>query len=235
MTVAAITFLPADGHRVMAWANGGGETAEVAIAPAGASIAARDFDWRISMARVAVDGPFSALAGTDRHLTLIAGGGMTLDAGAHGRFVLARPFAAAAFPGEWPVEGRLHDGPIDDLNVMTRRGRLQAAVEIRIVDGDGALDLEAATTVVVALAGAVSACLEMGGGRADDAARVPDRAPNPVPNPVPNPAPAAVGAAGINDAGWRLGPRDALRIDGRARLTLGGSGVVAVIGLARVG
>jgi environmental stress-induced protein Ves len=230
MTVAAITRLPARGHRVMAWANGGGETAEVAIAPAGASIAARDFDWRISMARVAADGPFSALAGYDRHLTLIAGGGMTLDAGAHGRLVLARPFASATFPGDWPVEGRLHDGPIDDLNVMTRRGRATAAVEIRMVEGDGTLDLDAATTLVVALAGRVRACSKMGGGRADDPAHLA------LPAPIPAPAgpPTATAGSGTADAVWRLGPRDALRADGRARLALDGSGVVAVIGIAQV-
>ena len=220
---AAITFLPAHGHRVMAWANGGGETAEVAIAPAGASIAARDFDWRISMARVAADGPFSALAGYDRHLTLIAGGGMTLDAAAYGRLVLDRPFASAAFAGEWPVEGRLHDGPIDDLNVMTRRGRTTATVQILGIDGDCRLDLDAATTVVVALAGAVRACLEMGGGRADDPAHAA--------SPAPDDPPAAAARDETADAGWRLGSRDALRVDGRARLRLGGGGRLAVIGL----
>ncbi len=51
-------------YRRMPWKNGSGETAEIAIWPDGVALDA--FDWRISMARVAADGPFSAFAGVDR-------------------------------------------------------------------------------------------------------------------------------------------------------------------------
>lgn len=171
-----ITFMPMAGHRVMAWANGGGTTAEVAIHPPGASIAARDFDWRISMAHVGGDGPFSALPGFDRNLTLMAGRGMTLDAGAKGSFTLDAPYDQAVFPGDWPIEARLHGGPIDDLNVMTRRGTWRAEVEILAVHGVGGLTA-AESTLLVGLEGKVAlgagpalaprdaACIDGGAGQ----------------------------------------------------------------------
>ena len=54
----------------MPWKNGGGETLELAIAPAGAGL--EDFAWRISSARVGAAGPFSACAGVDRSLALLS-------------------------------------------------------------------------------------------------------------------------------------------------------------------
>ncbi|MBV9975040.1 MAG: HutD family protein, partial [Hyphomicrobiales bacterium] len=58
--------LRAGQHRRMPWKNGGGETTEIIASPEGAGL--DEFDWRISMARVATDGPFSRFAGVDRTL-----------------------------------------------------------------------------------------------------------------------------------------------------------------------
>lgn len=153
----AITRLPGAGHRAMPWANGGGTTIEVAIHPAGASIAARDFDWRVSLAHVGQDGPFSALPGYDRTLTLVQGPGMVLDAGSHGRFLLDRPYAKAHFAGDWPIEAHLLDGAIDDLNVMVRRGRYRAEVALHRIDG--AMDLAGPGTILaLVLEGRINGC-----------------------------------------------------------------------------
>lgn len=153
----AITRLPGAGHRAMPWANGGGTTIEVAIHPAGATIAARDFDWRVSLAHVGQDGPFSALPGYDRILTLIQGQGMVLEAGQHGRFTLDRPYAQAHFAGDWPIEARLLDGAIDDLNVMVRRGCYRAEVTLHRIDG--VLDLAGPGTILaLVLDGMIDGC-----------------------------------------------------------------------------
>ncbi|AXC51063.1 HutD family protein [Paracoccus suum] len=113
--------------RSMPWRNGGGITHEIAAGPEGASL--DGFDWRLSMAEVASDGPFSVFAGVDRTLTLLAGDGISLDFG--GGDVSLRPGSdPLAFPGEAPVTGRLHAGPILDLNVMTRRGAARHAVAV---------------------------------------------------------------------------------------------------------
>jgi len=109
-------------HRqVMPWKNGGGTTAEIAVAPQGASL--DDFDWRISMAHVGRDGPFSSFPGIDRTLSVLTGAGITLAFGDGERVSLDRRSAPYPFAADRAVEGVLVDGSIDDLNVMSRRGR----------------------------------------------------------------------------------------------------------------
>lgn len=120
-------ILRAADFRTMAWKNGGGETTEIIVSPHGASM--DDFDWRVSMARVASDGPFSLFPCIDRSLTLLEGEGMTLQVegmGAHHLTIASDPFA---FPGDVAVQSRLDAGAILDLNVMTRRGVCYASVE----------------------------------------------------------------------------------------------------------
>ncbi|HEX4767223.1 MAG TPA: HutD family protein [Lichenihabitans sp.] len=130
------------------WKNGGGTTAEVAAFPPGAGF--EDFGWRISMADVAADGPFSAFGGIDRTLVLIEGAALELDIdGVVHRLDEATPLRS--FRGEAATFGRLPAGPIRDLNVMTRRGRFGHAVD---VVPPGVVDLHAepaAALAVVAL------------------------------------------------------------------------------------
>jgi environmental stress-induced protein Ves len=113
--------------RTTPWKNGGGSTTEIAIGPAGASL--EDFDWRISMARVAADGPFSDFPGIDRTLAVIKGGGMVLTIGDRPRATLSRGSDPVSFSGDTPTSARLTAGEITDLNVMTRRGRFGHRVE----------------------------------------------------------------------------------------------------------
>lgn len=112
---------------VMPWKNGGGTTTEIAVAPQGASL--NDFDWRISMAHVGQDGPFSSFPGIDRTLSVLSGAGITLAFGDGERVHLDRSSAPYPFAADRAVEGLLVDGPIDDLNVMSRRGRCRHQVE----------------------------------------------------------------------------------------------------------
>jgi environmental stress-induced protein Ves len=105
------------------WRNGGGVTREVAAFPLGAGMDA--FAWRISLADIAADGPFSAFPGVDRVLTVIEGSGLVLDIDDRR---LALDAAPIAFAGEAPAEARLTQGPIRDLNVMVRRGLWRAEV-----------------------------------------------------------------------------------------------------------
>ncbi len=123
MTLRRLT--PAD-YRRMPWKNGGGETVEIAVFPPDAGLDA--FDWRVSLARVAADGPFSIFQGIERTLSVVEGAGIDLVF-AGGRCVPLTPGdPPAAFPADVPVSGRLHGGPITDLNVMSRRGRIAHAV-----------------------------------------------------------------------------------------------------------
>lgn len=103
------------------WKNGGGSTTEIAIGPAGASLEA--FDWRLSMALVASDGPFSDFTGIDRTLAVVKGNGLVLTVGEVPAVILSNGTEPVRFPGDTPTTARLTEGPITDLNVMTRRGR----------------------------------------------------------------------------------------------------------------
>jgi len=107
-------------YRRMPWKNGGGETVEIAVEPAGASLDA--FDWRVSMAHVAASGPFSRFAGVDRTLAVLEGSGIRLSVGGRERVPLRRDTPPFGFSGDDPAEAELIDGAIEDLNVMTRRG-----------------------------------------------------------------------------------------------------------------
>lgn len=108
------------------WKNRGGTTAEIAVSPEGAGFEA--FEWRLSMADVGTNGPFSSFSGIDRTLVLIEGRGLELTVdGVTCR--LDRVASLLAFAGESITAARLTGGPIRDLNVMTRRGRYEHQVE----------------------------------------------------------------------------------------------------------
>ncbi|MEX0808401.1 MAG: HutD family protein [Dongiaceae bacterium] len=119
-----------DAHRVMKWKNGGGMTAEIAIAPEGADLAGDGFLWRLSLASIEEDGPFSAFPGIDRSIMLVEGAGMTLTTGTGTVISLDRRFVPQDFPGEWAVRCRLASGPVRDLNLMVNRARATRRWEI---------------------------------------------------------------------------------------------------------
>jgi environmental stress-induced protein Ves len=104
----------------MPWKNGGGETREVLVSPPGASLDA--LEWRVSLASVASDGPFSEFPGITRTLSVLSGAGITLRVGDGPSRRLLQSSEPCTFNGETPTSSWLVDGPIVDLNVMTRRG-----------------------------------------------------------------------------------------------------------------
>jgi len=107
------------------WKNGGGMTREVVKFPASSTI--ETFDWRISLAVVASSGPFSLFPGIDRTMIVTDGHGIELDDKGE-RIALRRPDEPLSFPGESPYRASLLQGPISDLNVMTRRTRYSHVV-----------------------------------------------------------------------------------------------------------
>jgi uncharacterized protein len=115
------------------WKNGAGLTREIASSPRGATL--DDFYWRLSVAEVAVNGPFSAYAGIDRTIALLRGAGMRLrsDDGRldHRLDTVAAPFG---FDGEAAIQATLLGGACSDFNVMTRRGRCSAKVQAVTTD-----------------------------------------------------------------------------------------------------
>ena len=103
-------------YKVMPWKNGGGSTTEIYVCPEGVN----EFDWRVSIATVNEDGPFSTFIGYERHIMTLAGEGMRFEVEGRGRFDL-EPFKPFAFSGDVQVSGSLLNGPVLDFNLMVRR------------------------------------------------------------------------------------------------------------------
>jgi environmental stress-induced protein Ves len=131
------------------WKNGGGTTAEIAAFPEGSSF--ETFGWRVSMADVASDGPFSVFQGIDRTLILVEGDGIELDV--EGMAYRLDPTSPKlSFAGDDLTTGRLLSGPIRDLNVMTRRNLFRHRTRF-VESGVALLSDETVTAFLVVLDG----------------------------------------------------------------------------------
>jgi hypothetical protein len=110
----------------MPWRNGGGETIELATYPRDAKYGA--FDWRVSLARMDCDAPFSVFAEVDRTISVIDGDGVDLAFGTTPLIHLTREDVLAAFTGEQNCNCHLLGGPVTALNVMVARRRFTCNV-----------------------------------------------------------------------------------------------------------
>ncbi|MFI6545779.1 HutD family protein [Streptomyces prunicolor] len=146
-----IRALPASARTAVPWKNGGGVTREIAAWPEGAGM--DDFAWRVSLAEVAADGPFSAFPDVDRTLTVVEGAGMDLTVGGE-RWLVNTRYEPRDFRGDVPTDCRLLDGPVVNLNVMWRRGAVSTVVVPTVAVVRGRLRLGGGA-LVVALDGAV--------------------------------------------------------------------------------
>lgn len=138
------------------WKNGGGTTAEVAAFPEGSGF--DTFAWRISMADVASDGPFSIFPGIDRTLIVVEGEGIELDVeGIAYRLDQISP--KLSFSGDDITTGQLLSGPIRDLNIMTRRGQFRHRTRF-VEAGVALLAEETDVTFLVPLDGSFDVTLD---------------------------------------------------------------------------
>ena len=151
--VAGIRQLKASQFRAMAWKNGGGQTIEIAVSPQGAGL--DDFDWRISMARVERDGPFSAFNGVDRTLAVLSGDGLQLSIGRGPAVEITDGSPPLAFDGGAVTHGELRGGPVLDLNLMTRRNRFRHRMTRINLDRPLAFTVTASQTLLLAPEGGV--------------------------------------------------------------------------------
>jgi environmental stress-induced protein Ves len=117
MALADATPLP--------WKNGGGTTRELLAWPPGAA----DWHWRISVAQVDADGPFSVFEGVQRCFAVLDGAGVELTSGQGGALQtqrLTQQSEAFCFDGALPVDCSLIKGPTQDLNLMVRSAHARA-------------------------------------------------------------------------------------------------------------
>jgi len=135
-----------DSHacRPVAWLNGGGLTRELARGP-GASAQA-EFGWRLSLADIERDGPFSSMAGCDRSFALVEGS-ISLEL-PDGRVVLDARSDPVQFAGEVAPMAELRgDSICRAFNLILVRGRWTGRMRrVRLADGQLlATDWESAT------------------------------------------------------------------------------------------
>ena len=155
------------------WKNGGGVTRTLSV-----DAAQQPPRWRVSVADIDRDGPYSRFPGYDRVSVVLTGGGVELvaegadvadvaevadvaDVADAGRITLA-PGVATAFAGDAGFQSRLLNGPVRVLNLFVLRGAAVASV-LCVGGGQSAvqagwLALDSATThtlriVVAAQAG----------------------------------------------------------------------------------
>ncbi len=126
------------------WKNGGGTTRDIVVSPPGASL--DDFDWRLSLAQVDRDGPFSRFDNVDRTLVLLDGAMALHERDARIDLVRNEPFA---FAGERAIEAKVGTGSTLDFNVMTRRGRARHAARREMFDKQTKIAAAAPRTIVL--------------------------------------------------------------------------------------
>ena len=111
-----ITLRRAHEHAAMPWANGRGVSFEVARF----NLDSGEWLWRVAIAPIVEDGPFSVLNGVHRELTLLEGEGLVLTI--DGNMVQCRRGQVVDFSGDARTHAALTHGPVVDLNVMSRAG-----------------------------------------------------------------------------------------------------------------
>ena len=153
-------ILRAGDYKRMPWKNGGGETVEIAIFPPAATI--DDFDWRVSMATVAEDGPFSMFEGIDRTLCVLSGNGIVISVEGSEDVELSPSSEPLDFPGDVITGARLLGGKVTDLNVMTNRHRKAHSVARVRFTGDILIPSEGILTLIALIS---PPALEWGCGR----------------------------------------------------------------------
>ena len=80
--------------------------------------------WRFGRTPITAAGPFSDYTGFDRMQVLVAGSGLMLET-PDGEIDVREPFKPVRFAGETSITSRLEAGPVEVVNLMGDRRRVQ--------------------------------------------------------------------------------------------------------------
>jgi uncharacterized protein len=121
------------------WRNGGGTTRELVAFPV-----REHWHWRLSVADIAQDGPFSSFDGVQRWFAVLQGGGvrLSLDGVEH---VLTAESEPLAFDGAAAANCCMVGGPTQDFNLMVREGR----GSLQRLRGDAALAVASGSAIAL--------------------------------------------------------------------------------------
>ena len=141
-----VRILHPDDLPAVPWKNGGGITREIARADN-----TRGLIWRISIADVATDGPFSRFEGLTRILTVIAGAGVDLVTNVG--VITAHCGSPVRFSGDTAVVARLIQGPIRDLNLIFDASQVNA--DVVVLTGPAMIETKPGSAGCLALSGTI--------------------------------------------------------------------------------
>lgn len=99
------------------WRNGGGNTR---------TLASGGTHWRVSLATIERNGPYSRFPGKARMSLILGGNGVVLRSA--DAIVRLLPSAAEAYDGDADWNATLIDGPAVALNVISTKGRYRVSV-----------------------------------------------------------------------------------------------------------
>ena len=149
MSTPLSRVIPANDYRRERWRNGAGWTREIYAASANGSSAT--WDWRLSIAEIESDAPFSTFPGVDRELVLLSGNGLRLRFDDGETHQLDPPHGRLRFSGERTVTGELLDGRTEDFNLMWRRDAVTTRLWHRPLVGPMVVFVDPGSTWVVHL------------------------------------------------------------------------------------
>jgi len=142
--------VPQAAQRRERWRNGAGWTREIFAARDNRDPGAQ-WDWRLSIAEIDEDAPFSTFPAIDRELVLLSGNGLRLRFDDGELVELMPPHDGLRFAGERGVTGELVDGPTTDFNLMWRREAVDARLWRRPLVGPMVMFVEPGHAWVVHL------------------------------------------------------------------------------------
>jgi len=110
------TIGPLEDFPAQPWRNNRGMTREIAVRSSSTGLL-----WRISLAQIDRDGPFSSFPGLTRHLALASSGTIVLENMEHRTVsVLSSLGDTVCFSGNDDIEGRCQDEKVRAFNLIAR-------------------------------------------------------------------------------------------------------------------
>lgn len=142
----AFERLTSTDYLTMPWKNGKGTTLELSVHPPRVVEGLSDFDWRLSIARVVEDGPFSRFPGIERVIMILEGEAMTLQCGKDAEARTLRPLEPLAFSGDALTQAQLPQGPVQDFNLMVKRAGQAGRLTVISAEPEQPVSLRSAQT-----------------------------------------------------------------------------------------
>lgn len=136
-----------------AWKNGKGVSRRIASFPEGVTFG-EALLWQLSLPVISADSPFSPFPGFDRQFMILSGKGVSLNfrhaaEGVAFSRKIDTPLQAFAFRGDWEADCKLLDGPVEDLSLLSRRGKIAAKLEMRALHAISVFEKTAADTLLL--------------------------------------------------------------------------------------